>query len=166
MLQMNMKVSYSSTLSYCHYILFSLQNDNYFYYKVCLGGIGLALSSLNFCAVKSTQSRLGNFGNVCYSWVSKRIIARSRKLSNGKRTKHSLRDDQYTQLWKKNQEGSGRLQNCLCSQFWPEKVRKLQRVDNDIKLLALLITPHGDISNDRKFSNMQYYYFSEKIICP
>jgi len=24
------------------------------------------------------------------------------------------------------------------------------------------ITPHGDISNDRKFSNMEHYYFSEK----
>lgn len=79
----------SSVLSYYHYILFSLQNDNY---KVCLPGIDLALSS--FLRSKINTVPFGKFWQhmLPLSFQTKYGNWRSiyRKLSNAKHTKHSL----------------------------------------------------------------------------
>lgn len=54
--------------------------------------VALTWLSQVFCAVKSTQSRLENFGNIRlpFSFQTKYSNWRSRKLSNAKHTKHSL----------------------------------------------------------------------------
>lgn len=120
--------------------------------------VALTWLSQVFCAVKSTQSRLENFGNICCRLLSKRSIATEGLESFPMRNIQNIlsanvRDDQ---------EECGRLQNGSCSQFWPEKVIKLQRVE--IKLLALLKIPHGDILNDRKYLTWNITFPKKKFI--